>query len=646
MGYLANKLGDPNNLGYFATEAALNTAYPVGFDGAFAIVGATDTVWVWDDGTAAWVDTGGSGGSGTVTSVAMTVPTGLSVSGSPITTSGTFAVSLASGYEIFTTVAFAAKAPLTAPTFATSITGSYLTASEILITNGSKQIVSAPVATYPSLLELTYVKGVTSAIQTQIDALSGAIVLKGTWDASASTFPGGGSAQAGWSYIVSVGGTVDGEVFVVNDRIVAITDNASTGTYAGNWHKLDYTDAVLSVFGRTGAVVAVDGDYSQSLVTGLKTSDSPQFTGINLGHASDTTLARVSAGVISVEGVVIPTISSTNALTNKTLTNSNNVLGGVTMTLGSDANGDTYYRSGGVLTRVAKGTADQVYTMNSGATAPEWQDSAGGGGSGFDVFDLRSYRYANEAYYAKNQDSDPRSVSFKTDGTIMYVLGASTDDVFQYTLSTAWDITTATYASKSYAFTEDTLPNGVSFKSDGTKMYMVGGSTDSVYQYSLSTAWDVSTVSYDTVTKSVSSEDSSPDSMVFNSDGTKMYIGGSNNDTVYQYTLSTAWDLSTASYDTKSFNYNTAYGGVSAHGIALNDDGTIMYLSDATLKCIAEITLSTAYDVSTASYANKMMFNPTTTGIYGIFMQANGNRLFAVDGVSSGLNSVISYINW
>lgn len=61
------------------------------------------------------------------------------------------------------------KAPSTSPTFATSITGSYLTASEILITDGSKNIVSAAVATYPSLTELTYLKGVTSAIQTQIN---------------------------------------------------------------------------------------------------------------------------------------------------------------------------------------------------------------------------------------------------------------------------------------------------------------------------------------------------------------------------------------------------------------------------------------------------------------------------------------------
>mgnify|MGYP001565150853 CR=1 FL=1 len=71
-----------------------------------------------------------------------------------------------------------AKAPLVSPTFATSITGSYLTASEILITDGSKNIISAAVATYPSLTELSYVKGLSSAIQTQLNGK--AATLAGT----------------------------------------------------------------------------------------------------------------------------------------------------------------------------------------------------------------------------------------------------------------------------------------------------------------------------------------------------------------------------------------------------------------------------------------------------------------------------------
>jgi len=49
--------GDQHNLGWYATESALTTAHATATDGDWAIVGATDTVWVWDTDTSAWVDT-------------------------------------------------------------------------------------------------------------------------------------------------------------------------------------------------------------------------------------------------------------------------------------------------------------------------------------------------------------------------------------------------------------------------------------------------------------------------------------------------------------------------------------------------------------------------------------------------------------
>ena len=58
--------GDQNNLGYFATLQALQEAYPTAEPGNWAIVGATDTVWIWDEDTSAWVD---SDQKGQVTSV-------------------------------------------------------------------------------------------------------------------------------------------------------------------------------------------------------------------------------------------------------------------------------------------------------------------------------------------------------------------------------------------------------------------------------------------------------------------------------------------------------------------------------------------------------------------------------------------------
>jgi hypothetical protein len=55
-----NAVGEANK-GYFPNEAALVSAYTVGENGWFAIVGSTDTVWIWDVDTDEWVDTTNSG---------------------------------------------------------------------------------------------------------------------------------------------------------------------------------------------------------------------------------------------------------------------------------------------------------------------------------------------------------------------------------------------------------------------------------------------------------------------------------------------------------------------------------------------------------------------------------------------------------
>ena len=53
---------------------------------------------------------------------------------------------------------------------------------------------------------------------------------------------------------------------------------------------------------------------------GVGTGDSPQFTGIELGHASDTTIARSGSGAVTIEGVGIATATNSMTLSSKTLT--------------------------------------------------------------------------------------------------------------------------------------------------------------------------------------------------------------------------------------------------------------------------------------------------------------------------------------
>lgn len=91
----------------------------------------------------------------------------------------------------------------------------------------------------------------------------------------------------------------------------------------------------------SAGVISVEG------VTVILANSSPTFgtittTGnIELGNASDTTLSRSSAGVLAVEGIVIPSISSTNTLTNKRITKRVLSAAAYTTDTGSSLNGDT-----------------------------------------------------------------------------------------------------------------------------------------------------------------------------------------------------------------------------------------------------------------------------------------------------------------
>ncbi len=80
------------------------------------------------------------------------------------------------------------------------------------------------------------------------------------------------------------------------------------------------TATSATAYGRVAAVAVGSVLASAGTGTAPTWSSAPQLTTIELGNATDTTLSRSAAGVLAVEGVVIPSISSTNTLTNKRVT--------------------------------------------------------------------------------------------------------------------------------------------------------------------------------------------------------------------------------------------------------------------------------------------------------------------------------------
>lgn len=194
-------------------------------------------------------------------------------------------------------------------------------------------------------------------------------------------------------------------------------------------------------------------------------------------------------------------------------------------------------------------------------------------------FDISTRSFDTKEFSVNPEDPNPQGVWFKSDGTKMYIAGSLNGKIFQYTLSTPWDVSTASYDSKSLDTSTESNPRDVFISPDGTELYTAGPTNASVNQYTLSTPHDVSTGSF-TGSFSVTTEENSIVDVYFKNDGTKMFIVGLTNDTVYQYTLSTAWDVTSASYDSVSFS--VAAKSTTPQGLVFNAGGSIFYIVDST----------------------------------------------------------------
>jgi DNA-binding beta-propeller fold protein YncE len=170
----------------------------------------------------------------------------------------------------------------------------------------------------------------------------------------------------------------------------------------------------------------------------------------------------------------------------------------------------------------------------SGIVRRLMQGVAGGSGTS-NPWDVSSASYLQNFSVAA-QDTSPSGVFFKPDGSKMYVVGVIGDAVYEYDLSSAWDVSSASYLQNFSVAAQDTNPTGVFFKPDGLKMYVVGVIGDAVYEYDLSSAWDVSSASY-LQNFSVAAQDTSPSGVFFKPDGSKMYVVGTIGDAVYEYGL-------------------------------------------------------------------------------------------------------------
>ncbi len=268
----------------------------------------------------------------------------------------------------------------------------------------------------------------------------------------------------------------------------------------------------------------------------------------------------------------------------------------------------------------------QVGLSNPAASGTVSQGTLLLDGAGTTGYDLANGAYSNKSFSLTAQESVPTGLFFKADGTKMYVVGSNGAEVNEFNLSTAWDVLTATYVQNFSVSAQEATPQDLFFKPDGTKMYVAGNTGDDINEYDLSTAWDISTATF-LQSFSVAAQDTQLRGLFFKPDGLKMYVAGNTGDDINEYNLSTAWNVSTATF-VQAFSISSQ--DTSPQAVFFKPDGTKMYVIGGVGVDINEYNLSTAWNVSTASYVQAFSVSSEETVPLGLFFKPDGYAMYIV----------------
>ncbi len=225
------------------------------------------------------------------------------------------------------------------------------------------------------------------------------------------------------------------------------------------------------------------------------------------------------------------------------------------------------------------------------------------------------------------QTNRAASVAFSDDGLIMWLVEESNSSlIYEYSLSNAWNVTTATYTGNTLAH-GFTRASSINVMDGGTKLFVSGWNPDEIKVWDLLTANDITSAQFNTsFLHGVGDNRGS----LFIAPNGLFYLIGDLGDTVKLYEGVTAWDL--ANFTETSNISITELSGLGIIGVTANPDASKVFISNTINDEVFEFSLSTPRDLSTRT-------------LLGSFIPVATHNPFGVVFGNGGLNFYVTTNN-
>jgi len=256
-------------------------------------------------------------------------------------------------------------------------------------------------------------------------------------------------------------------------------------------------------------------------------------------------------------------------------------------------------------------------------------------------------------FAVNGQDSTPQDLYVNAAGDRVYMIGSSTDSIYQYNVGTPGQLNTASYANKSIAVGlntafEETTPTGLSWSPDGSRLYFAGLFKNTVFQVSVSTPWELDSAAVsgnNGPLLSITEVEKTAKSLRFSPDGLKFFIAGvgtnaSSTSVIYisEWQCQEPWKITGANFS--GVRLNTSGYDILSRSFGFTPDGYTLYVLGSNSDKMYYWTLSTAYSLSGAVFQQVSPILPRRQTHTGVRFNDDGTKMYLVE---TNTNRVTQY---
>lgn len=245
------------------------------------------------------------------------------------------------------------------------------------------------------------------------------------------------------------------------------------------------------------------------------------------------------------------------------------------------------------------------------------------------------------SFNAQAQLGNATGLKFNDVGTKLYIISSDTDELFQYTVPTAFNIDPAPlFLNQTFEVpnTDEPVPTGLAWSGDssgtvaGDTLFIIGTGFDKILQYPVGSNFEVSSVGLAESNK-IDTGLSVATGLSFAKNGERLYVsGGGLEGKVLEYTLSNPFDIQSGVTGPKTSTITFPDTDIRSVELSTNGD-KLFVVGRQPLEKVYQYALSTAFDITTLSTSPTAEFDVSEQSDepFGLTFSNNGNSLFIVD---------------